>query len=571
MQKNSTKTSFLICTVIGILLLGVYIFSLCPTVYLIDSGELGAVSYTLGIAHPTGYPLYTIISYFFAHLPGEPIFNLNFLSALFTVCAAIFLYLLAYEILKDRMVALMPVVIFSFAPTIWRISVTNEVYPLTALLSIIILFILYRMRSAKHLYLILYLVGLAFTNHIIIFSLAAPVFIYLILKYRPGFNKTMFAISFAFIALTLYYYLIARTNGDAVLTWGNTNNLQRLFWHITGKQYRVWMFSQSASELMKNLSRGLIILSRNFLYILLVPVLMGFYTLFKKDRSRFWLFTSIFLLNLLYVINYSIPDIESYYIPGFIILVIASVYGFKMIRRYLKTYFVIPGVLLFIILNYHACTLRNNTFAMDFSRSHFEQLPKNALVICTFWDIYSPTIYLRNVKNEYHDMVIIDKELLRRTWYIKYLRTEYPNFCSEVRDYIDDYIVELYKFEYGEPYNPQIIQRKFINMIEAFVHKSIQQGVYLAMPSPDRDLEQIIPQHLCIPRGLVYEIRKDTAGYTPFDFTKLDINKPLFMNDERLAFSLAITRNMVNINIQHLNALGRAESAAQAKAWLKDF
>lgn len=427
------------------------------------------------------------------------------------------------------------------------------------------------MRSAKHLYLILYLVGLAFTNHIIIFSLAAPVFIYLILKYRPGFNKTMFAISFAFIALTLYYYLIARTNGDAVLTWGNTNNLQRLFWHITGKQYRVWMFSQSASELMKNLSRGLIILSRNFLYILLVPVLMGFYTLFKKDRSRFWLFTSIFLLNLLYVINYSIPDIESYYIPGFIILVIASVYGFKMIRRYLKTYFVIPGVLLFIILNYHACTLRNNTFAMDFSRSHFEQLPKNALVICTFWDIYSPTIYLRNVKNEYHDMVIIDKELLRRTWYIKYLRTEYPNFCSEVRDYIDDYIVELYKFEYGEPYNPQIIQRKFINMIEAFVHKSIQQGVYLAMPSPDRDLEQIIPQHLCIPRGLVYEIRKDTAGYTPFDFTKLDINKPLFMNDERLAFSLAITRNMVNINIQHLNALGRAESAAQAKAWLKDF
>ena len=105
----------------------IYLFSLCPTVYLIDSGELAAVSYTLGIAHPTGYPLYTIISYFFAHLPGEPVFNLNLLSALFTVCAAVFLYVLSYGIIKDKSAALIPVAIFSFAPTIWRISVTNEV------------------------------------------------------------------------------------------------------------------------------------------------------------------------------------------------------------------------------------------------------------------------------------------------------------------------------------------------------------------------------------------------------------------------------------------------------------
>ena len=557
--------------VIGVLFLVVYLFSLCPTVYLIDSGELAAVSYTLGIAHPTGYPLYTLISYFFAHLPGEAIFKLNLLSALITVCAAVFLYLLVYDIIKERIAAIIPVIIFSFAPTVWRISVTNEVYPLTALLSIMILFALYELRNVKHFYLITYLMGLAFTNHIIVFSLAVPVFVYLILKYRPGFNKVILGCIFALFAVSMYFYLIARTNGNAALAWGNTNDLHRLFWHITGKQYRVWMFSQSMQELTKNLSSGLTLLLRDFLYVLIIPVLMGVYYLFRKERSRFWLLISIFLINVFYVINYSIPDIESYYLPAFISLVIFSAYGIKMVKKYMKFYIVLPGALIFILLNYHACTLRNNTFAMDYSRSHLEQLPKNSLVICAFWDIYSPTIYLKEVNNTYQDLVIIDKELLRRTWYIKYIQTEYPDFYNGVRTAIDDYLEELFKFEYGKPYDPQVIQKKFIYMLEAFMHSKMQQGVFLATPSPDRDLDQSLPRYLRIPRGLVFEIEKDTAGYMPFDFTKLDINRPEIMNDERLAYSIAVARNMINKNIQYLTALGMNKSAVQAKAWLGDF
>lgn len=381
MPKHKPKPILLVCSLLGVLFLTVYLFSLCPTVYLIDSGELAAVSYTLGIAHPTGYPLYTLISYLFAHLPGEPIFYLNLLSALITTCSAIFLYLLTYDIIKDRIAALVPVVIFSFAPTIWRISVTNEVYPLTALLGVVILYVLFKKSSIRHFYLVAYLIGLAFTNHIIIFSLALPVVVYLFLKYRPNFKKIFLAMIFAIFAISLYFYLISRTNTGAEIAWGNTNNIQRLFWHISGKQYRVWMFSQSMQELTKNLGRGLMILLRNFLYVLIIPVLMGLYYIFKKERDRFWLLLSILLINVFYVINYSIPDIESYYLPSFIVLVISCAYGIKMIKKYMKLYTVVPGALIFVLLNYQACTLRNNTFAVDYSRSHFEQLPENSLVL----------------------------------------------------------------------------------------------------------------------------------------------------------------------------------------------
>ncbi|MCE7857795.1 MAG: DUF2723 domain-containing protein [Ignavibacteria bacterium CHB3] len=47
----------------------IYLFTLAPSVVQIDSGELAAVQATLGIAHPTGYPLFTMIGYLFSLIP----------------------------------------------------------------------------------------------------------------------------------------------------------------------------------------------------------------------------------------------------------------------------------------------------------------------------------------------------------------------------------------------------------------------------------------------------------------------------------------------------------------------
>ena len=47
---------------------GVYLHTLTPTVGFHDSGELITVAYTLGIAHPPGYSLYTLLSKVFCTL-----------------------------------------------------------------------------------------------------------------------------------------------------------------------------------------------------------------------------------------------------------------------------------------------------------------------------------------------------------------------------------------------------------------------------------------------------------------------------------------------------------------------
>ena len=68
----------------------VYWSTAAPGVGFIDSGELSTVACTLGIAHPTGYPLYTLLGWVFSRLPvaHAEIARLNLMAALLCAAAA---------------------------------------------------------------------------------------------------------------------------------------------------------------------------------------------------------------------------------------------------------------------------------------------------------------------------------------------------------------------------------------------------------------------------------------------------------------------------------------------------
>ena len=59
-----------IATALFLMSLALYVRTLAPTVATVfdDSLEFQLVLPTLGIAHPTGYPLYTISGWLFVHL-----------------------------------------------------------------------------------------------------------------------------------------------------------------------------------------------------------------------------------------------------------------------------------------------------------------------------------------------------------------------------------------------------------------------------------------------------------------------------------------------------------------------
>ena len=80
----------------------VYLITLAPTVSFIDTGELATVATKLLIAHPTGYPLFTVLGNLFSKIPiGEEIYRLNFMSAFVSSAAIFVLFSLIVFLLKD--------------------------------------------------------------------------------------------------------------------------------------------------------------------------------------------------------------------------------------------------------------------------------------------------------------------------------------------------------------------------------------------------------------------------------------------------------------------------------------
>src|SRR5512139_4186294 len=76
------------------LLLGIGLFALyglgaCPTIYVGDSGELVTAAHTLGIPHPSGYPLYVLLGKLWTLLVpvGSIAYRMSLFSAACTAAA----------------------------------------------------------------------------------------------------------------------------------------------------------------------------------------------------------------------------------------------------------------------------------------------------------------------------------------------------------------------------------------------------------------------------------------------------------------------------------------------------
>ena len=219
------KLNYLYGIAASLLALVVYIMTLAPTVWFIDSGELAAVATTLGIAHPTGYPLFTIVGHVFSMLPigSEPIYRLNFMSAFFCSLGVFMFFLLMRLMLtngsitesaqpKDKAVkgkqqkpvsqvkagiaslpdiivytiAAASALILAFSKTYWAAANSVEVYPLHVFFVITLMLVFFKaifgtdknsketnfIAENKFYLLFAFLLGLSFTNHLTTILLA---------------------------------------------------------------------------------------------------------------------------------------------------------------------------------------------------------------------------------------------------------------------------------------------------------------------------------------------------------------------------------------------------------------
>src|SRR5687768_5388986 len=81
-SRTVSRTAVLTSTVTGLIALAAYIRTLLPGQAFGDWGEMQTVPHVLGVAHPTGYPTYILLSWLAHLLPvGSIAFRANLLSA----------------------------------------------------------------------------------------------------------------------------------------------------------------------------------------------------------------------------------------------------------------------------------------------------------------------------------------------------------------------------------------------------------------------------------------------------------------------------------------------------------
>lgn len=115
--------------VVALLLLALYALTAPRTVALEDDGLFVLSSYFLGIEHPPGFPLYTLLGKLSTMLPfGSVAYRVHLLSGLFGGLTCGLLWMCARTLLEARVAAYVAAFALGLSPVFWSQALIAEVY-----------------------------------------------------------------------------------------------------------------------------------------------------------------------------------------------------------------------------------------------------------------------------------------------------------------------------------------------------------------------------------------------------------------------------------------------------------
>ncbi|MFN8500735.1 protein O-mannosyl-transferase family [Kouleothrix sp.] len=128
--------------------LALYAATLLPGIGSGDTAEFQRVLPTLDVAHPTGYPLYTLLGWLWSQLPlGSVAWRVSLFSAAAAALAVGVLFLVARAIGQARGAAAAAALALGMSRTFWSQATVAEVYALALLLLALLLLALLRWRD----------------------------------------------------------------------------------------------------------------------------------------------------------------------------------------------------------------------------------------------------------------------------------------------------------------------------------------------------------------------------------------------------------------------------------------
>lgn len=446
----------------------------------VDSGELASVSHSLGIPHPTGSPLYVLLSRLFSLVSPGNFWPLTLLSSL-AAALAVGLVTLAVPVWEGAwgvVIVCATGMLMALSPSLWSQGTINEVYALQALLLACFLFLRTR-GSARSRALSAFVAGLAFANHQSAIFLS-PYLISDVWRGRRSPSTWYTVFGLGLLGSSLYLYLPIRSAQSPLLDWGGTHRWAAFVRHITGWQYKSWVGLSSVKELRDALGFAGGHVARNVAFIGLPLAALGWWTLKKRSQAAAWASLCAFALCLIFGMNFPNPDLEAFYLLLYLLCVgwVGLGLGSLARRPVMMTAaacVVVGCAVAQAVVLFPAINQRKFTLPTDWVEDALAPMETGAVVLTREWDHYSPWLYLRTVKGVRPDITWIDTELLRRSWYPEFIRHIDSARYQAALPALERLAPQIAKFESGQPLDPEEIESAYADAIYALT---------LAQPGP---------------------------------------------------------------------------------------
>lgn len=446
-------------------ILSVYIITLSPSISGGDTGELLAEGCHLGIAHPPGYPLYTLLVHLLYNASilskgeFEVAYLMNISSALFTSLAAGFIGYTMHELEISISGIIFSMGMFSFSSLLWQYAVTSEVFPLNSFFASLLIYltILYiKYKDFKYVYFGAFISGLALCNQhtIILYEIPLILIVAIVANKDMFFNlRRMILILFLFvIGIAPYAYLpIAAIYFPKAGSWGNVTNMQGFLHHFLRKDYGSFqLYSGRVNDnlsLYENLThRTLLYLHdlgnvQGYFYIIpifsIIGVLFGCYRLYNHKISQQLILVIPFLFYIIVFHSLSNMPLDDKLLYGvhqrfwmqlnIISFLFAGIGLDILLRMFQKANWIKYSVVTILVLyqlhcNFLLSNQRNAMYFSNYSKAILHPLPENSILIINYDMQWTSIRYQQVCMDIRKDVKVINLSMMTYQWFSHQLK-----------------------------------------------------------------------------------------------------------------------------------------------------
>jgi hypothetical protein len=230
--------------------LALYSRTLLPDVGAWDTAEFQAIGPVLGIAHPTGYPTYTLVAWLGSVLLqpfGNEAYRADLLSALLVAGAGALATIATVRLTGRPLLGVLAGLAFIVTPIAWRVAVRADAHALHIFLAATILVLLIewqrRQQAGPWLVAAAVVFGLSLGNHALTLLLAPGVAIF-VLAVAPRIlwqRWRLVLVCLAAVAVTtvlVYAYIPIRSSMGPPLDYAEPRTWEQFRYLVFGEQFQ---------------------------------------------------------------------------------------------------------------------------------------------------------------------------------------------------------------------------------------------------------------------------------------------------------------------------------------------